>query len=226
VFELIGQMVRLPFAAAAFLLEAAADAASGVGRLTDEGVGRALGRSAPAGGSAGSGRPPPAVSRFPSRPMERTAEGAASQPPGAAGADAEADDETKEEREMADTNLSDDSVKLVEYQIVSIERDRERILENDYKLVTDNFTSDAFTSWVIAHYFQSDHEPMEEKQKKYLRVCYRVICRWPRESLHYEQKQLDRLEGIEEAVWKLAGGKGDAESGAGGRVGRGSSASP
>jgi hypothetical protein len=102
---------------------------------------------------------------------------------------------------MSDTNLHDDQVKLVRYTIVSVERDRERKLEEDEILVVDELTPDGFASWRIAAYFQRpDHEEIPHDEKKHLRVCYRVLCRWQRESLLYERRQLDELRGIREAI--------------------------
>lgn len=105
---------------------------------------------------------------------------------------------------MSDNNpngdLSGQDVKLVHYQIVSTERDRERILENRYELVTDDLSDEAFATWVVAHYFQGPHRPLEEKRKKYLRVCHHVLCRWPREALWFESRQLDELEQIARAI--------------------------
>jgi len=102
---------------------------------------------------------------------------------------------------MSDTNLSDDQVKLVRYTIVSVQRDRERKLEEDEILVTDELTPDGFASWRIAAYFQRpDHEEIPHDEKKHLRVCYRVLCRWQRESLHYQSRKLDELRGIREAI--------------------------
>jgi hypothetical protein len=102
---------------------------------------------------------------------------------------------------MSDTNLSDDQVKLVRYTIVSVQRDRERKLEEHEILVTDELTPDGFASWRIAAYFQRpDHEEIPHDEKKHLRVCYRVLCRWRRESLRHERRQLDELRGIREAI--------------------------
>ncbi|HUP42571.1 MAG TPA: hypothetical protein VM599_05110 [Thermoanaerobaculia bacterium] len=102
---------------------------------------------------------------------------------------------------MSDTNLHDDQVKLVRYTIVSVERDRERKLEEDEILVTDELTPDGFASWRIAAYFQRpDHEEIGHEEKRHLRVCYRVLCRWQRESLHYQSRKLDELRGIREAI--------------------------
>lgn len=109
-----------------------------------------------------------------------------------------------------DTNLSDDMVKLVRYTIVSIERDHERIIHHDEEIVTDNLTDDAFASWMIASYLQSkvykrrvDEDPdnrVKHDHKKNLRVCYEVLCRWPKQDRKYEKRQLEVLEGIREAI--------------------------
>ena len=125
---------------------------------------------------------------------------------------------------MSDENLSGDDVKLVRYQIVSIERDRERILENDDELVTDDLTGETFAAWVIARHFQGEHRPMIEKRKKYLRVCFRVLCRWPRQALRFESRQLGGLEGIERAIRArprepAPGGGGGGRRPSGGRAG-------
>lgn len=102
---------------------------------------------------------------------------------------------------MSDTNLSGDQVKLVRYSIVSVERDRERKLDQGELLVADDLTPDGFASWRIAAYFQRPgHEEIPHEEKKYLRVCYRVLCRWQRESLHYQERKLDELRGIREAI--------------------------
>jgi hypothetical protein len=104
----------------------------------------------------------------------------------------------KEKQIMADKDLANDRVKLVEYSIVSIERGRERTLHDGEKLVSSNMTGEDFAIWVIAEYVQE--HPIPHESKKYLRVCYEVQCSWAREPLHYEEKQLDALEGIRRAI--------------------------
>jgi hypothetical protein len=134
----------------------------------------------------------------------------------------------KEDRQMSDTHLADEQVKLVRYTIVFVKRDQEEILEQDEILVTDDLTPEGFASWRIAVYFQGEHEPIAHEDKKYLRVCYEVLCRWVREPLHYEKRQLDELRGIREAIEEKneaeRGGRSPAERrprGAAERPGRG-----
>ena len=107
---------------------------------------------------------------------------------------------TPKEMTMADTNLSDDMLKLVSYSIVCIERGAEKVLLcQDCKIFGDNMTDCDFDSWVIADYCEHHDVPCE---KKYLRVAYTVQGRWPKPDLQYEEKQLERLEGIEDAIRK------------------------
>ena len=102
-----------------------------------------------------------------------------------------------------DGNLAGDDVKLVRYVITSIERDRERVLPEGegYRIVTDSMSGESFSTWTIARYLQTKgHEELTESEKKYLRVCYQVCGRWPRQSLRFEEKQLRRLGSIAEAI--------------------------
>lgn len=107
---------------------------------------------------------------------------------------------------MRDSNLSDDMVKLVRFTIVSIQRDDEHILRNGLgeKIVTDNMDDESFASWVLSEYFQrAEHEPIDDDDKKYLRVYTEVLDRWPKQDRKFEKRQLGSLEGIEEALQTL-----------------------
>ena len=101
---------------------------------------------------------------------------------------------------MADKNLSDDMIKLVEYSILTIDRGEERLLTGDrpkLKLVKRNTTGEAFASWVISEELD---DPKDGEQNEYLRVYYNVLDRWPKQDLEFEEKQLDYLEGIRDAL--------------------------
>jgi len=109
----------------------------------------------------------------------------------------------KEEVIMSAQDLSNDLVKLVEYSIVSIERGDERELpEGSGKVVfSENMTSSSFAAWRIAEYTAgSPPRSISADATKYLRVYYRVLDTWPRQSLRYEERQLDILERIEEKM--------------------------
>ncbi len=107
---------------------------------------------------------------------------------------------------MADKNLDDDMVKLVEYAIVTIDRGKERILyardggtpkdgRLALKLVTESMTPESFSTWVVSEANVSNGESAE-----YLRVYYNVLDRWPKQDLKYEEKQLRILRGIETCI--------------------------
>ena len=104
------------------------------------------------------------------------------------------------ERIMADKDLSNDMVKLVQFSIVSIQRGREHTLETGERIVSDNMTGEAFATWMIAEFIQRDPHRVPHEAKKYLRVYYSVLDQWEREDLHYEERQLDVLRGIEQAI--------------------------
>lgn len=131
----------------------------------------------------------------------------------------------KEEKEMSESDLSNDRVKVVEYYILSIKPDHEHVLgdpidkhgENGpeevegyrregkrhfprVKVFTDNMTGEDFASWVIADYFQGEHESLDHKDKKYLRVCYDVICTFAAEEAEYDREQVQVLRQIRDVL--------------------------
>lgn len=110
---------------------------------------------------------------------------------------------------MSDTDLRDDMVKLVSYSIVCIERGRERALVcNECRVFSENLDDCDFDTWVVAEYideWQCSHQGRRFPcNKKDLRVVHTVLGRWPKQDLHYEEKQLRRLAGIEEGVDRIA----------------------
>lgn len=106
-----------------------------------------------------------------------------------------------------DVNLSDDMVKLVRYNIVSIARDAEKILKRGEEIFSDNMTDEAFATWVISQY--ADSIGMSPEKRKYLRVSHEVLGRWPKQDRKYEKRQLEVLEGIKDAIEKKHGRKGN-----------------
>src|SRR5215467_7602351 len=92
-------------------------------------------------------------------------------------------------------DVQDDTVKLIAYTIVSLKRDKERIMDGgkDSVVITDNMTGEAFASWILAKYMQQMvPDPHDSQRKvlrsklidpgevKYLRVYFVVSHRWPR----------------------------------------------
>ena len=66
--------------------------------------------------------------------------------------------EPKEERNMSSCNCCDhdETVKLVEYTIVSIKPCDERIIKRGQVIYADDMDDDGFAAWVIARYLQGD----------------------------------------------------------------------
>lgn len=124
--------------------------------------------------------------------------------------------ESKEEWNVADTNLNDKDIKLVEYSIISIERRKERILdraENEdgslgtplLYLETGRVTGDGFSNARIADWVKRHPEEAKRIDLGALRVYYNVVERWPEGDLKYEEKQLDIEEEKLGYLRKLAG---------------------
>jgi hypothetical protein len=124
-----------------------------------------------------------------------------------------ADDDKKSASAL--TRIDDDTVTLIAYSIVSIQRGRERIMDGGEGsvIVTEKMSSEAFTSWILAKYLQQEvdvpcHPVRRQKRAKliqreelqYLRVYYVVSNRWPREPLEFEQKQVATLRDISDAI--------------------------
>jgi hypothetical protein len=111
--------------------------------------------------------------------------------------------------EPSPTSLDDEMVKLVAYTIVSVKRDLERVMpkSGDSIIITQRMSEQAFISFVIARYLQSEayanlapEEKLATRDQKYLRVQWAVTRRWPQESLEFEERQIEVLAGIRDAL--------------------------
>jgi hypothetical protein len=131
----------------------------------------------------------------------------------------------EEERHMADKDLRDDMLKLVRYKILFVKREYEYAFPEEEELVSDNTDAAAYTAWKIAHFIQRLSKDRDikaprsweeypgdeytetrgtdrmligfpEDDKKYLRVFYEVLERYPRERFRYEEEQIDILRDI------------------------------
>jgi hypothetical protein len=105
------------------------------------------------------------------------------------------------------TNLDDEQVKLVAYTIVSLRRDRERIMPGgkDQILVLGRMTEEQFVAQLIAQYTASESylsipEEQRRAEEKYLRVFYVVSRRWAREPMKFEERQVKVLEEIKDRL--------------------------
>ena len=124
-----------------------------------------------------------------------------------------------------DKDLHDDMLKLVRYKVLFVRREYEVAFPEKEDLVPDNMDGAAFTAWKIAEFIQDVEKklvrapqkwvdkkyPREMKagdfldtipheDKKYLRVYYEVLERYPREKFKYEEQQIKVLEDIRDKL--------------------------
>ena len=128
---------------------------------------------------------------------------------------------------MSDKDLRDDMLKLIRYKILFVKRDLEYAFPEKEELVAENTDAAGYTAWKIAEFIQKlnetpdsremaeqktiraeSHETsppgpstmineLDEEDKKYLRVYYEVLERYPRERFKYEERQIEVLEEIQ-----------------------------
>ena len=137
--------------------------------------------------------------------------------------------ETLKEAKM-DRDLRDDMLKLVRYKVLFVKREYEHAFDEEEDLVSENMDGSAFTAWKVAEFIQRlAREPYETRvpsrwgqkypiakyragkggewlkglpddDKKYLRVFYEVLDRYPREKFKYEERQIEVLEDIRDKM--------------------------
>ena len=211
-------MLKLPMDVFVYGMEMLAKTVQGIQKIADQGIDAVAIEVA----QITAGRPPDVGN------LKRDT--TVSEPDGAN--DDSAETTSKEEKKMPDNDLSNDRVKVVEYYILSIKPDYEHVLgdpvprhDGEYghgeiashggegrrhfprvKVFTDNMSGADFASWVIASYFQDqDHENLDHKDKKYLRVCYDVICTFAAEEAQYDREEVQVLRQIARSVARIAG---------------------
>ncbi len=126
-----------------------------------------------------------------------------------------------------DKDLHDDMLKLVRYKILFVKREYEHAFPEQEDLVSDNMDGSAFTAWKVAEFIQhlargttlvpekwgerypSDRDKFvrdgkligfPDHDKKYLRVYFEVLDRYPREKFKYEEKQIEVLKEIRDKL--------------------------
>jgi hypothetical protein len=118
-----------------------------------------------------------------------------------------ANQEAKEEQKMSDRcgcDHRDKTVKLVEYSIVTIKPCNERIIFKGEEIYVDEMNNEAFAAWVIALYLQDPkHKPIPHDEKRFLRVFHRVLEEWPRPDDCCDDRQVDVLREINQAIREL-----------------------
>ena len=135
-----------------------------------------------------------------------------------------------------DKDLHDDMLKLVRFKILFIKREYEHAFDEEEDLVSENMDGPAFTGWKVAEFIQKlGHQPyrtavptrwgtkypsakyragkngewligLPDDDKKYLRVFFEVLDRYPREKFKYEERHIEVLEDIRDKIkWKEDG---------------------
>jgi hypothetical protein len=118
--------------------------------------------------------------------------------------------QAKEDKDMTcccDQNLSGCDLKIVQYTIVSvdpyIDRDWRRIVLPDHPILIvatqDDMTDADFTAFAIAR-AQRLYPRVRRYRAQYLRVCFKVLCRFTMPCVDYEREQADALRGINETL--------------------------
>lgn len=132
-----------------------------------------------------------------------------------------------------DKDLHDDMLKLVRYKVLFVRREYEVAFPEKEDLVSDNMDGSAFTAWKIAEFIQdvekglvavpqkwrdkkypTDHDgdhltTIPHEDKKYLRVYYEVLERYPREKFKYEEQQIKVLEDIRDELKRPSSASGE-----------------
>jgi hypothetical protein len=120
----------------------------------------------------------------------------------------------QEGQALSPRDLDDDAIQLVKYALVSIRPCHEKVLIGGVILVTTRMTAASFSSWIVAQYLQSPEyraavagdrrNEIAHADKKYLRVSYGVLRRYPREPKSgCGQSKLNALKGIRNALLGL-----------------------
>lgn len=112
------------------------------------------------------------------------------------------------------TKLDDDDVKLIGYTIVYLRRGEEHIVEggSGEALIVESMTETDLIAFLIADWAKKSLADEEKKRAgkppldaKYLDVDFKVVHRWPRRELPFEDRQIDHLDLIAKAIEKRKG---------------------
>jgi hypothetical protein len=142
-----------------------------------------------------------------------------------------------------DRDLRDDTLKLVRYKVLFVKREYEVAFPEEEDLVYDNMESSAFAAWKVAQFVQKMHndgvkvpdrwkgryppkdcvrdglvKSLPEDDKKYLRVYYEVLERYPREKFRHDEQHIRVLEQIRDRMPDRGGDGDNGDSASGGDV--------
>jgi hypothetical protein len=133
---------------------------------------------------------------------------------------------------VKDKDLRDDLLKLVRYKILFVKREYEHAFREQEELIAENIDATTFATWKVAEFVQrlthdktkvpakwlaKNYPPDEpkyrtgdtlkglpEEDKKYLRVFYEVVERYPREKFKFEEQQIEVLQEIRDNIKSVA----------------------
>jgi|SRR5579872_1063988 hypothetical protein len=212
---LFGQLLMIPVAAFVFSVEMFMKRIQEMQRVTNQGMEIVLAGKNVAPGQEDSGRENPPRAEQNSERL----------------ADDEVEFRTKsrfEEKRKVDKDLRDDMLKLVRYKVLFVRREYEVAFPEREDIVSDNMDGSAFTAWKVAEFIQDLAKKetrvpkkwadksypsseyiedgkllgLDEEDKKYLRVYFEVLERYPREKFKYEEQQIRVLEEIRDRIPK------------------------
>jgi hypothetical protein len=121
----------------------------------------------------------------------------------------------KEDKNMSccDQDMSGCDLKIVQYSIVSvdpyIDYDEDRIVLRDHPVLTiatqDDMTDADFTAYAIALAQRRYPGELDRYRAQYLRVCFKVICRFTMPCADYEKDQAEALRAINRTLRREKG---------------------
>jgi hypothetical protein len=103
-----------------------------------------------------------------------------------------------------DQDLSGDDVKFVEYSILSIKPNDEKILAEKKVMISGDMNGEMFTAKVITDNADAV-KPYNASNANELRVFFKVLARYARPEQHYEKDQAASLKTIADVVVKQWG---------------------
>ena len=112
-----------------------------------------------------------------------------------------------------DQDMSGCDLKIVQYSIVSvdpyIDYDEDRIVLRDHPVLTiatqDDMTDADFTAYAIALAQRRYPGELDRYRAQYLRVCFKVICRFTMPCADYEKDQAEALRAINRTLRREKG---------------------
>lgn len=225
---LLGQAMLLPFTAFTYSLEMFVKTFQEIQRVADNSVGLLVGNTRREG-EQNPGCEPEMRNADSAAPVEtQTAESAtAGQSDFLLKREIDNENEDDENKRRArDRDLRDDLLKLVRYKVLFVKREYEHAFAEQEELIAENLDAASFAAWKAAEFTERlaggttkipekwlmrNYPPrkyrvgamlkgLPEEDKKYLRVFYEIIERYPREKFKFEEQQIEVLGQIRDNI--------------------------